>query len=151
MAMQIGKTKKAHGGRIKGAGAGTLGTGEPPQQPVAKYPLERGLPKVSRTDGAANSNYGRGQFAGPSSVQVSESHNLSDFDIRPDDTEVEDKLVSQGLAESKSEVVPALSAQERPISNTPFPTAYGHKNPNANPLKVSADLDKAAGDEPKGQ
>jgi hypothetical protein len=145
MAHQVGGTRKRHGGKIKGAGAGTLGTGEPPQQPVSRYPLERGLPKVSRTDGAANSNYGRGQYAGPSSVQVSESHNLSDFDTTVDDP-AQDKLISQGLAESKSETDPVLTAQERPISAEPFPPAFGMKNPNANPLKVSADLDKAAGE-----
>jgi hypothetical protein len=147
MAMQIGKTKKPHGGKIKGAGAGTLGTGEPPQQPVSKYPLERGLPKVSRTDGAANTNYGRGQYAGPSSVQVSESHKLSDFDISPPDgDDAQDKLVNQGLAQSKSETAPAETGQERPISAEPFPTAHGMRNPNASPLKISADLDKTEGE-----
>jgi hypothetical protein len=71
---------------------------------------------------------------------VAKSSDLSDFSVQIDDPALK-QLVNQGLAASKSETAPALTGQERPISDAPLPTAHGMKNPNASPVKISGALD----------
>jgi hypothetical protein len=135
MAHQVGSTKK-------------LSTAQPSGAAVTKSigTFERSN-KVDRADGGNDTNYGRNQYAGSSkSNSVAATHKLSDFDISPPDGDpAQDKLVNQGLAQSKSEVAPVETGQERPISAEPFPPAHGMKNPNANPTKITAALDVTEG------
>jgi hypothetical protein len=84
--------------------------------PVRKDPITGG--DTSRTA------YGQNAFSGASSAGVEESSKLSDFDINPPDP-VLDEIVKVGIGSKQNDKPQELVGQERPISDTPFPTAFG--------------------------
>ena len=109
---------------------GTDKIGNPPQQPVvytkASPKVYRGLPEPVRADAGPNQSYGRHTYTGPSSMtDVKASSKLSDFDISPPDDSELDALVRDGVKDDGSS-----ADQTRPVSSTPLPTTFGHKNPN---------------------
>jgi hypothetical protein len=82
------QSHKPHGGKIKGAGEDITDPTRAgrPAGPTYKYPLNRGLPALdAKKDGFPLTGYGRGQFAGPSSVSVKDSSKMTDFSIAPKD------------------------------------------------------------------
>ena len=145
--------RKRHGGKIKGANNGTAKPGDPPQQPIQKYPLTRGLPAKAVPLSGETSGYGVGQYAGPSSAKIGEVESDMAQELRnagDDGENVLDSLIHEGYADRTGANIPedvASDFQTRKIdTNANVPVAHGMKNPNASPIKFAAGLDKTEGE-----
>jgi hypothetical protein len=84
----------------------------------------------------ARTGYGQNGYSSASSAGVVESSKLSDFDIDPPDhDEALGKLVKQGVGVKEEDAPQAMTGQERPISDVPFPSSFGHRS-QQDPAKV---------------
>ena len=79
----------------------------------------------------SKAGYGQNQFGGPSSDNPGE-RTASDF--LPSDP-VRDRLIREGHHDN-SGTDDAVKDLERKIDTTPYPTTFGHKNPNASNPKL---------------
>jgi hypothetical protein len=110
---------------------GTRPAGETYKSDITKTRLARGGLGPVRKDpitGAdtARTGYGQNDWSSASSAGVVESSKLSDFDIDPPDhDEALDKLVKQGVGVKEEDAPQAMTGQERPISDVPFPSSFG--------------------------
>ena|SRR3974390_450199 len=126
------------------AGKVKLSTENPTEGAGAKYkyPLERGLPKLSDRHAADGSEilrtgYGSVAYAGPSSVGIGESGSdgLSDFDINPKTRDaVRDELASAGFKDKAlgAPVNPVADLQ-RKIGTKGYPINPGTKDASSGP------------------
>lgn len=107
-----------------------------PAQPSYKYPQTRGLPSLPDKD-APLTGYGRNGYAGPSSVGVNDSADMTDFSnlATPKNDAVLKSLQVNGHGDSSGENS-AVADLERKISTTGYPAAHGMKDPNANSPKI---------------
>jgi hypothetical protein len=114
MAHQSGKP---HGGRVKGAGEDITDPTRAgrPAGPTYKYPLNRGLPALdAKKDGFPITGYGKGQYAGPSSVSVKDSATMNDFSIAPkDDDAVLRSLQDSGFGDRSERGAPVDDLQRK--------------------------------------
>lgn len=117
---------------------GTRPAGESYKNDLTKGRLARGglgPVRKDRITGAemARTGYGQNGYSSASSAGVAESSKLSDYDITVED-EALDKLVRQGIGYKENDASQELVGQERPISDTPFPSSHGavrQQNPDA--------------------
>jgi hypothetical protein len=116
--------------------------------PPTPAPIKEAVPPYelgNRLDTGRGMGYGRNQSLAPSSLRPGETTS-SDFDISPKGGDpVKDMVQSRGLRADENS---AVASQLREMSNSPYPTSFGHRNPNAAPNKVPGSIDKNATENP---
>jgi len=119
-----------------------------PAVPTYRYPLTKGLPTISPKSGT-ETGFGRNQYAGPSSVSVKDSADLSDFDISPKSGDaVLDSLKSGGFGD-RSESGAPIDDLQRKINTDMAPPTYGMKvSPNRADEKVPSKTDSTSAQPP---
>jgi hypothetical protein len=93
-----------------------------PAEPTYKFPLSKGLPSIA-DKGAPLTGYGRNAYAGPSSVGVKDSADMTDQRnlATPTNDPVLDLLKSGGFGD-RSESGTPIADLERKIDTTGYPT-----------------------------
>lgn len=129
MAVQSGKKASKHDAHdMKGASTVDPTRASKPAEPTYKFPLDRGLPKIA-DKGAPLTGYGRGQYAGPSSVGVNDSADMTDTPnlatLKGDD--VLQSLITNGHGDQSGENN-AVADLQRKVSTDGYAPSHGMRS-----------------------
>jgi len=128
--------KPAH--EMQGASVTDPTRASKPAAPTYRYPLSKGLPSIA-DKGSPLTGYGKNSYAGPSSVGVKDSADMTDEPnlATPRNDPVLDSLKSGGFGD-RSESGSPIDDLQRKVSTDQYPASYGMRNRSGEGAQVPA-------------